>query len=272
MSFEVIELSTFGGAPVELFEFQTDSEVRRYCTSDENVTFGGAVYDGTYPIKRTKIEASQDEGRSPIKVTASADLPFALNYVSNPPSSIATLSIKAYHQNDTDSQAVILWLGRVTNVKFDGDEAIVRCEPVFSSLKRPALRRMYQTSCPHVLYGTACKVNKTSLQLITTITTNDSQVITNASISGQPDGYYTGGFVMWDDNGKIARQTIKSHVGSVLTLLNPMFGLVTGKSITIFPGCDHALATCINKFNNVDNYGGFPYIPTKNPFGGNSIF
>jgi hypothetical protein len=31
-------------------------------------------------------------------------------------------------------------------------------------------------------------------------------------------------------------------------------------------GCDHSVSTCAARFGNLANYGGFPFIPTKNPF------
>ncbi len=34
-----------------------------------------------------------------------------------------------------------------------------------------------------------------------------------------------------------------------------------GDSFTVYPGCDKRLSTCINKFNNLVHFGGFPWIP-----------
>ena len=38
-----------------------------------------------------------------------------------------------------------------------------------------------------------------------------------------------------------------------------------------FAGCDRTFATCQSKFGNSLNFGGFPWIPVKNPFAGDSI-
>ena len=35
--------------------------------------------------------------------------------------------------------------------------------------------------------------------------------------------------------------------------------------ITLSRGCSKTVSDCKNKFNNISNYGGFPYIPAKNP-------
>jgi hypothetical protein len=41
--------------------------------------------------------------------------------------------------------------------------------------------------------------------------------------------------------------------------------------VEIAPGCDLRRDTCKAKFGNLLNFGGFPDIPGRNPFGGTSI-
>ena len=47
--------------------------------------------------------------------------------------------------------------------------------------------------------------------------------------------------------------------------------LYGGVPVTLYPGCDHSRVTCISKFDNRPNYGGFDEIPTRNPMDGSSI-
>ena len=42
-------------------------------------------------------------------------------------------------------------------------------------------------------------------------------------------------------------------------------------SVEIAPGCDLRRDTCAGRFGNLLNFGGFPDIPGRNPFGGTSI-
>jgi hypothetical protein len=35
----------------------------------------------------------------------------------------------------------------------------------------------------------------------------------------------------------------------------------TGDTFTAYPGCDKTQNTCTSKFNNLVNFGGFPYVP-----------
>jgi hypothetical protein len=48
-------------------------------------------------------------------------------------------------------------------------------------------------------------------------------------------------------------------------------GLAVGNAFEAFAGCDRSFSTCQSKFGNSLNFGGFPWIPPKNPFAGDSI-
>jgi len=64
---------------------------------------------------------------------------------------------------------------------------------------------------------------------------------------------------------------IASHSSGTLTLMqasNSLSAAIEGgpQSVTLYPGCSHTIADCRDKFNNLVNFGGFPWIPSKNPF------
>ena len=49
-----------------------------------------------------------------------------------------------------------------------------------------------------------------------------------------------------------------------LTLNVPLVRAIGGQDLQIVPGCDGEHQTCIDKFNNLDNFGGFPSVPDRN--------
>jgi hypothetical protein len=51
-----------------------------------------------------------------------------------------------------------------------------------------------------------------------------------------------------------------------VTILSAINGLKAGDIVEVYAGCARDLDTCLNKFNNTINFGGFPYIPLNNPF------
>jgi hypothetical protein len=58
---------------------------------------------------------------------------------------------------------------------------------------------------------------------------------------------------------------IVSESGSSVELLYPV-DIAVSTNVVLTVGCDHSTSTCASRFNNLDNYGGFPFIPSKNPF------
>ena len=273
MTFESIELSAFLGKPVELYTFARNAAIWRYNTSDEDITIGGLIYR-SIQIRRTNIERNQDTSRSPITVNISLSADFLFQYRFVSPSDVMTLTIQKFHLTDVDSELAVIWQGRVLNVKILEDEAEIRCEPVYTSIRRTLLRRVYQTNCPHVLYGADCLASQTTFRQsgIVTSIINGIQIVSN-DFSSFADDYFTGGFIQWEDpQGNQNRRFIIQHTANVLTIDVFIPELTVGQTIFAFPGCDHTLNTCNVKFNNVSNYGGFPFMPEKNPMGGDPIF
>lgn len=67
-------------------------------------------------------------------------------------------------------------------------------------------------------------------------------------------------------NGGI-RRSIGSSSGTSVTLRTPILKqLPVGTRVSLYAGCTKLVDSCENKFKNYANFGGFPDIPTKNPF------
>lgn len=270
MTFDAVEKSTQGGAPVELFTFARDTLRWRYTSADRAVTVLSATFAAA-AISRSEIEAGQEIGRSAITINVPRDLPIADLYRVAPPSAPITCLVQQYHEGD--GEVATLWTGRILGVEFAGAAAQIRCEPIFTSIKRLGLRRMYQRTCPHVLYGSACKVNKAAQLVAGAVDSISGFVVSVSEADAEDDGHFAGGFLEFEVAASVfERRFITDHTGAALTLATSPFGLAVGMAVNLYPGCDHTLATCNAKFSNAVNYGGFAFMPTKNPFGGDPIF
>lgn len=78
------------------------------------------------------------------------------------------------------------------------------------------------------------------------------------------DGYWANGNLTWDsgDNAGYSSEVANSFDSGAITLWNVMPNdIQIGDEYTIVPGCDLLKTTCISKFNNIANFGGFPDIP-----------
>ena len=89
--------------------------------------------------------------------------------------------------------------------------------------------------------------------------------VTGAGGFAQPDFFLSGFLEFEDDFRSVVEQ---GGVGNEdLTLLVPFVNNPVGQQIRCLAGCLLRLSVdCEAKFANVINFGGWPYVPTKNPF------
>jgi uncharacterized phage protein (TIGR02218 family) len=273
MTFDAKENSPYGGNPIEIYEFARGAaEFWRYTSADNEETYLGGVYLPV-AISRNKIELSQNIQTASLLIEIPIDTEFIQEYMPGSPTESISLTLRRYHADD--SEVASIWIGRVINVEFKELKAEVLCETVYTSLKRPTLRRLYQYSCPHVLYSIGkghCNVVRADYKAVATLTAVSGTTLTSTTFGAQADGYYAGGYVEYTQGGAVNRRFIAAHTGNDIELNQQLFGAVSGISVDVYPGCSHDLDTCRVKFNNLLNYGGFPWIPEKNPMGGAPIF
>src|SRR5690606_641457 len=135
------------------------------------------------------------------------------------------------------------------------------------------LRRCYSRLCTHVLYGPGCRANREAFRVDGIVSGVAGAVITATAWAAFPPGYFDGGYVEWEvATGIFERRFIVAHNAGDLQLASRPVGLPMGAVARAYPGCDHTLNDCNLKFSNVLNYGGMPFIPQKNPMGGDPIY
>lgn len=271
MTYSARETSEAQGQPIELFLFERGPSIQwRYTSADRDLTVESQLHKAAV-IRRGSIEQGSEPQRSNLKLTVPHDFPIAELYKIAPPSDPVSLVLRQYH--DGDAEIATIWQGEIANVGFRGVEADIELTPLSGTLSAVGLRRAYQRPCPYVLYGPECTVNPATYRVTGTVSSVSALTVNVAAADALADGYFDGGFLEWEiATGTYERRFIVSHVGAVLTLDTHPLGLVAGTEVRIYPGCDHSIATCNSKFANELNYGGFPYIPLKNPFGSDPVF
>lgn len=277
MTFAAQETSIQEGQPVELYVFTAGVRVFYYTAAPETLIYETKEYQALQ-IERGAIEDAGDISKVGMSVTAQRDIGVADLFRVAPPSEVVVLNIYRLQLSDGALEKKLFWTGRVLSCEWmEGSRCTFSCESLLSSMRRPGLRRLYQRQCPHVLYGAACGLVNTSHR--TTIVLDDpfSEVtgttVKDPAIDAQPDGFFAGGYLEFEAApGVIERRGIRTHVADAITLTHPIQGLAVTATVQLFAGCDHTLETCNTKFSNADNYGGFPFVPKINPFGGANVF
>jgi len=245
-------------AAIELFEFLVDGTYYRYTSGSVTVDKGGNDFTAV-PISRGTFPNTDDLNKTTLEVKAMRDNPFVVAALASPQPADLTV----YGEYSGGTWATI-WKGRMVALSLHGAEATVVTESLLSIINRAALVARYQILCRHVLFSTQCGVTKATYKFTGTVDAINGTTITVTGLNGETDGYYEGGYAKF---GSYDYRMITSHVGNDIVIYNSVPGLVVTTAVDVYPGCDHSETDCKDKFSNLVNYGGFPYIPTNNPFG-----
>lgn len=265
MSYAAREASVFEGQPVELYRFTAGLQVWTYTSAEAEHLYNAERYRPAQ-VERDGVELSDELARAQLRITLPRDNPVPLLWRAGPPDGLVGLTIFRFHLG-TPSDVATVWKGRVAAVEWQGSEAALTGEPVYSSLARPMLRQRFQRLCRHALYDGGCGLARELWADVATVSSVSGDLVSIATTS-RPSGWFTGGYVQ-RANGQ--RRMIRAHSGVSLTLLSAAPGLTPGEAVQLFAGCDHTHDTCDTKFSNANNFGGFPFVPNKNPFGSGGI-
>lgn len=274
MTFAQREESRHQGQPVDLYHFRfgtAPNAYYAYTDAEVPVMHGGVTYL-PIPISRSAVTASGTLDKSAMKIKLPINTQIAELFRVYPPSQVVTLIMRQGHIGDPEGDFLVHWTGRVLGSDREGSECELNCEPIAASMRRTGLRRHYQIGCPHVLYGKRCRANKelaTIRRDALTVSGNtvDLALGWNGALS---PAKYIGGLLEWDGpNGPEARTILRVIDNVKLYLSGPTTNLLSGTEVRVVLGCNHQQTDCNALHANIHNYGGQPYIPTKNPINTN---
>jgi uncharacterized phage protein (TIGR02218 family) len=250
-------------AVVELFNISAPG-MSNFLYTDCNVglTFNSNWYI-PYPIRRGKISYSADLKVDETNITMAknwgTDMAIYKNALAG-----ATIQIHRVSLDNIDDDFVLLFDGDVSDTRIDEATINLRCTTLdFLNWELP--KRELQVACNWQLYGSYCSIDVGSFSVTTTAGLDDSspsKLTSDDFISGTAQ-YFRGGFVVGlsGDNNELIRH-ITDHTGSQISVLPPFpFDFETNVNVRVAPGCDHGTDDCVDIFDNLDNYGGFPFIP-----------
>lgn len=257
---------------LELFRFIEGTNVYLKTNWDQPYTYdsgtGPEIYLPT-TMKRTEMESKNEINKQTIDITFSLDDTMARHWMIDNVETVVTLTIFEVDGEDV----AVSWKGRLSSVKPNQTDLTISFESIFTSLRRPGLRARYLRTCRFSLYRRGCGLDKAGFAIPGVPSAVSGVTVTVGAAATLPNGWFTAGMIAADDG---TLRFITNHVGSTLTLMRRLPSLEVAfaagpTSVTLYPGCDRTRTTCNTKFNNLPNYGGFDWIPTRNPFDGSSI-
>jgi len=275
MSLNARENSRSKGTPCNLFLIrygESTSSYYAYTDAPYDITHDGRLYRSV-AVTRGAIVVKGNMDKAAMEVRLSLKLDVADLFLAYPPSQEVALTIFQGHLNDPDAQFLTIWAGRILSAKREAPELILNCESARTSMKRFGLRRHYSYGCSHKLYGPWCNANKTAASTDAVVSSVSGHRITLVGgWNPRPVSDYIGGMAEWlNAAGDREVRSIVRIVGDTLTLSGAPKGIVTGTAVTVIRGCTRDEAGC-NSHNNIHNFGGCPFIPTKNPVSRSNLF
>lgn len=265
MSYEAYELSVESGRPVELYTFTVGAVIYRYTSAEDTVTYSAQDYLPRLIDRTSPTLTSKEGGKRQLELTLPKDDVVSQRYISVLAATPLQIEIVRFHRDDTGPNGITVWRGRVVAAKFEQQATVCRLYSVSSesALSRPIPGRKYQGLCNHVLYDGICQIDKDSWKYTGNVSAESGRTITVDGLSAKGASWAVGGTVEFGDE---EFRLIVGQSGDVLTLQMEFPFSLTGSDVSVFAGCNHSFAQCYLKFNNAVNFGGFPFVPTRNPF------
>lgn len=263
MTYAAYEASPESGQPVELYRFTIGTTVYRYTSADEDYVFEATTFVPRQ-ISRSSPAQSTEEKQQQLEVTLPANDDIALRFIGVVPGEVMSLEVIRVHRNDPDQEGIAFWEGRVTGASYQDNatKCVMLCRTSESATSRSIPRYKFQGICNHILYDSSCQVVPASFDYAGEVIAEASRQITVDGLSAMGADWAVGGYVATANDYRL----VMSQSGDVLTLLIDFAVNLLGSTVTVFAGCDHNFPTCRDKFSNSINFGGFPFVPTRNPF------
>ncbi len=278
MSYNTKEISRQDGSPVELYDIALGSESWHFCSGEDSFTIDMVDYT-PLPAMREGVSIGQEERTTELAIILPASHEFVRKYIDVIPGTIATVTIRRFHRDDTDVEVISLFKGSVAAVKFDnnGATASVGIAPFTDRISLSMPRFVYSSLCNAILGDQWCTVDldagvtpDANAFPYTHVGTCSSVDILHLQVggivsAGYPDNFFTAGRIVTPagDTRLIVKQT-----GNHVYVYVPLFEgtALETHSLTLIVGCDHSATSCHGKFDNLEHFQGFPYVPSTNPF------
>lgn len=257
MSFASKIATLWGKTPVRLMQITRDATTWRYHVGPDSYVYGGQTFAAS-SLSFEELNFSSEARKDDFTVDGFALSDTATQTLIQPAEGSTTLILRRGFVGDAEfitspTYRMSAWRskGKSVSLVFSGwADDLGKRSPGFVA----------QRQCPYTVYGPECGLSLADWQEAGTCASLTDGVAYVAEAASHANGFYFGGLLTF--NG--VSRTIVKHQGSELTLSSPFPALaaavegVATAAVLIAPGCDKSLTTNLNRFDNIEHYGGFP--------------
>ncbi len=251
-----------------------DTTVMGFTDHDRDLSFDGVTYEANTGMDAAVLE--QTTGFS----IDNTDTVGALQSGKITESDIAkglydnaVVSVFRVDWQDT-SKRLILFSGTIGQVQRGEITFIGEVRGLMHSLNQPR-GRIYSKTCDADLFDSRCGLAVVSnadyerTGLVTAVSSRRLFQTTDANIIALANAWYTGGLLTWTSGSNAGQRSeiknffVADSIATVETWELAHTDITATDGFTLRAGCDKSIETCKAKFDNVDNFRGFPRMPTN---------
>lgn len=274
------EKSAEDSQPREFYEIVQSSAVTyRIASGVRDISYGGNTYKAA-PAARTEITVDLLSAEAQLTLALACTHPLVERFFSqgSPPRQI---SVRVFRMQLRSGEVEEIWAGIVTSVAFDSKELVAKFaipSRFHQAVKREIPGYVLDRDCPYILYDKRCRVNDGDFSATSTIAGVNGRsvrVVAVPAFSVAPLGDNNVSFAVGGDITHVAtgeRQTIftqsvvDANGNTTFDMQAPIPEMKAGDTVVVRAGCRHSVISCQNKFANIANYGGMPFLPSRNIF------
>lgn len=284
MTFATDESSVASSQPIELYQFTTPAKMYFLTSWQSNFTWNGQLYTAAASLTRNNLIVPEisDKRDLVIEIALTEALAQDLLVGGIPQRDVQVLLYR--YQQVSGTVYGPMWAGFVAKIDTDGITVKLTVPSRLSEFVDRVQLPIAQVSrlCQHALYDFGCGIQQTgvwtgggpggSFQGITTVASvpNASAGIYNlTSVTGlQGNGTSPTTPLLYGFVKRQADNEVKSIIAQSTTTIQtdtPFRTLNPGDVVIVNVGCDRTPQTCRDKFANVPNFDGHPYLVPNNP-------
>lgn len=233
---------------------------------DLDILYGGDTYEALTGFSSSDIETSGQLNVDDLEVTTFFDAASITQVdVEAGKWDGATIRLMVVNYADLTQGALLQRFGELGQFSYDGQRFRAELRGLMQYLANN-IGRTYGANCPYQLGDADCKVDLDDSNGLTQefeVTAVASRIEFTADVI-EADNFFRYGIVEWltgDNAGYRMEVRASTSGGGVSLQLQMPFEIQVGDTGKIIAGCDKTEATCIAKFANILNFGGFPDIP-----------
>lgn len=166
------------------------------------------------------------------------------------------------YNNINNDNTITLYFGYISTITADRTMVQFEVKSALEYLNLKTPKNLFQAPCGNIVYDLTCSLDIVNYTTNFTVTNAIDKQNISTGIA-QPDGYYNLGIITCLTGVNAgAKRSVLSFVNGIATVSLLWDNIPqTGDTFSIVAGCDKTMATCKNKFNNIANYRGFPFVP-----------